>query len=284
MQSFLIVWLLWAQLNCQQIAETCYVVHVKGEVINQSTQRVLKLQDRLELDDALDFKTPESEVALYIKGRYFVINEAYPAYLKESGRSSRISELLDVVKNRALQKQKSRSDSLRGVNSLEDFFGIPTFVFLGNSYGIKINPGSFPMNSGKYFVYTYAYGGNVVKKRISSSGNTLIFNKDELYTEGGNLIEPEKAGKVDIYYYDGTRGTPSQKIMTFLPVFVPEEELKAELQLMLNIATEEELLDEEEKLDKLYKHVEIVYGNTNKERFDEWVKSNIDIGVAAGNR
>jgi hypothetical protein len=277
MKFLLLISYIYLILDFQQTSEVYYVVHIKGEIIHKSTSKKLKLQDQLHFSDELIFKHPEAKLVLYNTDKgHFIIDKTSTKDVEQS--TAPISEF---TKNIKLEKELflssrrysgTRSTEQERINDLEQFFGINTFVFLGDSYKFRINTNTYPMTSGKYFVYRYSYGGNDYNKRIDYSADTLIFNKHSLYRVKGNLINPVDAGEVDIYYFNNK--TSPVKITTLLPVFISENELKTELEVLLNVLKEESL-SKEQILNKLFDHVELVYGNTNQSMFNNWAISKL---------
>jgi hypothetical protein len=79
---------------------------------------------------------------------------------------------------------------------------------------------------------------------------------------------------VDIYYFNAR--TSPLKITTIRPLFLPEDQLKKELQGMVNILKNQQL-SPEELIDQLYEHVVVVYGRTNRQMLEAWIDHNLKI-------
>jgi hypothetical protein len=278
MKLSILITLLSALFTFQQPAEVYYVVHIKGEIINETTNKPLQLQDRLKPSDKLTLKTPDAKAVIYSssKGR-FVLSHATLSQAKKS--SVPLNEYIELVKDvllpvNTIERLSTRSLDLKGVEDLEEFFGIHAYAFLGEGYKIRVSASSYPMSGGKYFVYKYTYKGQEYSKRIENTKDTLVFNKQALYTVQGTVIEPEAAGRAEIYYFNAK--TSPIRITTIIPVFVPEDELKEEMRAMLHILKNEKL-DREQILQKLHEHVETTYGNTHRFTFNEWASQFLSI-------
>jgi hypothetical protein len=261
-----------------QEADVYYVVHIKGEIMNESISKPLQLQDKLKPSDKLNFKSPEAKAVIYStsKGR-FILSKSTLSQTKKT--SAPLSEYIELVKDILLpvstsERLSTRSLDLSGVEDLEDFFGIHPYAFIGDTYKVRVSAASYPLASGKYFVYKYSYKGNDYSKRIDTIKDTLVFNKQALYTAKGVLIEPREAGKAEIYYFNAK--TSPIRITTLMPIFIPEDQLKEEMLAMLNILKSENF-SRDQILEELHKHVESTYGNTNKGALDIWVSNNLGV-------
>lgn len=274
----LILWLLLPGILFQQKAEIYHVVHVKGIVINKKTNQALKIQDQLKSSDELIYQTDDAKVVVYSTGKgRFLLDK--PTAENAGKPDAPLSEYWTFVKSIFIPSSETEHLSTRslanpGVDDLESFFGISTFVFIGDMYKLRIDKYTYPMTGSKYFVYRYNYNEVDYSKRVTHSGDTLIFNRNSLYTINGKVINPEEAGKVEIYYFN-TRTSPL-KITTLLPVFLPEDQLKKELGAMLSILKNENL-SREGLLNQLYEHVVGVYGPTNRKMLEEWIDRNFTI-------
>ncbi|QHT65829.1 hypothetical protein GXP67_03690 [Rhodocytophaga rosea] len=278
MKLSLIIWILFTSLLFQQKEEIYHVVHVKGTVINKKTKQALKLQDQLKPSDELIYQTPDARVVVYstAKGRFLLDK---PTADKAGKADAPLSEYWRFVKNLFMPASAGEHLSTRAletpaIDDLESFFGINTFVFIGDTYKLRVDRGEYPMSGGKYFVYKYVYNGTDYSKRIAHTGDTLIFDRKSLYTIKDQVISPEEAGKVDIYYFNAR--TSPLKITTMRPVFLPEVQLKKELQGMISILKNQQL-SEESLIDQLYEHVVVVYGRTNRQMLKEWIERNLNI-------
>lgn len=274
----LIIWVLLTSLLLQQNVEIYYVVHVKGVVINKKTGRALKIQDQLKPSDELVYQSADAKVVVYSsrKGR-FMLDKSIAQ--RADKPDAPVSEYWAFVKNLFVPSSSSahlstRSLEVDAVDDLETFFGINTYVFIGDVYKLRMDRSSYPMSGSKYFVFKYNYNGTDYSKRIAHAGDTLIFDKTALYTVKGAVINPEEAGKADIYYFNAR--TSPLKITTLLPVFLPEAQLKSEMQAMLHILKEDNL-SREEVLNQLYEHVIIIYGPTNRMMMEAWINDNMVI-------
>jgi hypothetical protein len=59
MKLSILISLFSAIFTLLQEADVYYVVHIKGEIMNESTSKPLQLQDKLKPSDKLNFKSPE---------------------------------------------------------------------------------------------------------------------------------------------------------------------------------------------------------------------------------
>jgi hypothetical protein len=251
---------------------------VKGTVINKKTKHTLKLQDQLRPSDELIYQTPDARVIVYSTGKgRFLLDK--PTADKAAKEDAPLSAYWSFVKNlfmpaTASEHLSTRSLETPAIDDLETFFGINTFVFIGDTYKLRVDRGEYPMSGGKYFVYKYVYNGTDYSKRIAHAGDTLIFDRKSLYTVKDQVISPEKAGKVEIYYFNAR--TSPLKITAMRPIFLPEDQLKKELQSMINILKPRQL-SEENLIDQLYEHVVVVYGRTNRQMLEEWIARNLNL-------
>jgi hypothetical protein len=256
--------------------ESYYVVHIKGNILNQSTGKTLKVGDKVNATDKVKFN-PEQAAAVVMSAQAGRFSLGRPQNTKPGVGG----EFLAFVKNTMLPMKSNGQLSTRSaretvITDLKGTIGAETFVFPDNTAKLVLSPAMYPMSAQKCFVYRYMYQNKTVSKRILFSGDTLLIDKKSLYVVGGQPVMPKDASEtVDIFYYDIKNNT-SVKIVTFKPVFLDEKELKAELEAVMKMFVNRNL-SRDEMIDIFYDHVTSVHGRTDKTMLSQWVKEKLKL-------
>ena len=140
------------------------------------------------------------------------------------------------------------------------------YVIIGK-LEVVINSLAFPMNDTQFFFINFVYHGESIDKRLQYHGDTLIINKDSLLRVDGKVIKNEDISEMKIMYYSkrDTNGIRMVISNTFYPVFPDEDELKEEVDIIL-----ETLPDEEGKLNAVLDYISDVYGRPNSNNVKAW--------------
>ncbi len=207
-----------------------YVIHVKDTIIVKNTRTILKVGDKISSDEELIFKSPNAAAAIISpqKGRFT---------LSVCGKKTRrkYKEFADFVKN-LLMPSSSRVSTRRG--ELNNFVDLRSH-FTGGNYLIikkvllKINADAFPMTDTSFFYVKYTFDNEVINKKLTFSGDTLIIDPKTLYTFEGNPIQSSRTSDTKIYYYQ-KKEIKSILIAEFNPVIPDENLLRKECMLLIS--------------------------------------------------
>lgn len=256
-----------------QTTETYYVIHVEGKILNKSSGKPIQTGDRLRASDALIFTT-EQALAVVLstkKGRY-VLNR--PANQPVSARKEAIAIIKNLIFNPVERSNLStRSVAFSRGTDLKELFADNTFTLLGRQTKIILDKATYPMSSDNYFVCRYEYQGKQVSKKVPFAADTLIFDVNRVYMVNGKFIKPEEAGEAELYFYK-LQNKSTTFIGSFIPVFIPQEILKKELQTITDVL--KSLNTPRPEIDQhLHEHIQSLYGVTDKNILSQWISEHI---------
>lgn len=230
------------------------VIRVDGRIIFKRTNSDMKKGDIFVSGTELAFKSPQARAAVIssIRGR-FVLSAS------EKGQT----KILPAANNIA-----SRSGALINKVDLAQHFS-DRYLVLDKS-AVEISQTSFPMDEDSFFYLMYEYNGEKIHKKLTNEGDRLIINKAEIFKIDGESIPVEE--KQMTLYYRNADG--SSKVSQFTPVFPDLEELKTEVEIII-----EEFADKPDdvKAKEISAYLHEFYGKPNKENLSEWLASEFKI-------
>jgi len=142
---------------------------------------------------------------------------------------------------------------------------------------LKIGTDIFPLGDQNFFFIRYTYNDETINKKLSFVGDTLIIDKKEVFTIDGKMIECEENKEFSLYYYSkDEEKTESLLIGSFEPVFVGNEQLKPEIDIIF-----EEFKDKpfDVILAEVYDYLNSFYGKIDKGYLEAWLKKEYKIGA-----
>jgi hypothetical protein len=242
----------------------CYtVLSVKGEIILEKTGQPIKEMDEICANDKLAFSSTESKAAVLSteQGRFII---------KMSGKK-RGNDLTAFVKSVLFQGTGNLSS--RGTVSLETEFEDEYFVTGVNK--LQVDPKNYPMDSDKFFFIRYKYKDKEINKKLKFSNDTLIFEKENIYSVDGETIKQNQIESVNLYYYEKDKNT-STKISSFKLIFANEEKLKNELNAYIKLLKNSDK-DKSYIEDEVMLYIMDVYGKINVDNTKEWMYKNLEL-------
>lgn len=233
------------------------VIKVNGQIVLSKTGKNLTTGDIFSPDNKLKFVTPQSRAAVIskVKGRFV---------LKPNNSSG--TNLLPAMNNIA-----SRSGAILNLIDLKNHFNNNYLII--DEVKVQIGGDAFPMNDNNFFYLQYMYDGETIRKKLDSEGDHLVIDKSELFKVDGQPIPVKYSTEMTLYYRKSAEKT-SVKINTFTPVFPDEEELKAEIQVIMDEYSDKEVKTKKEEITA---YLNEFYGKPNKENLDEFMKKHFSI-------
>lgn len=230
------------------------VIKVDGKIVVQKTKEDMKKGDIFISGMALSFETPQSRAAIIsnLKGR-FVLSPS------EKGQT----KILPAANNIS-----SRAGALINMIDLQNHFA-GKYLVIGEMK-LELGTEAFPMNDDSFFYLTYDYGDEQIRKKLSSDGQYLILNKEEIFKIDGNPIPIEEKEMTLYYRADGK----STKVNTFTPVFPDQADLKAEIEIILSEFDDK---DNKAKITEVTAYLNEFYGHPQKENLGKWLSSEFGI-------
>jgi hypothetical protein len=268
--GYLLLFLLFFNQSIAQTGDVYYVIHLKGPIVNKTTGKEIIVGEKLGPKDELKFPNAEALAVVLspTKGKFTVkpnptknTNNEFVAFMQ--------SAILPVKSNTHLS---TRGAEENGVMDLKNYFGADKFAIIGDNITIRLNIEKYPMSETKFFIYRYMNGDKPVSKKIEHSNGNLVIDKKALYHVDGQMIDPGTIHTVDVYYYDSNTRN-SMKIVSFSPLFLSESTLKEECKIQKDLYKNQNMT--REQIDKeLHNYVTDVYGKTDDDILEKWIKAN----------
>ncbi|PKP23249.1 MAG: hypothetical protein CVU05_00380 [Bacteroidetes bacterium HGW-Bacteroidetes-21] len=236
------------------------VISVNGEILAKKAN--VNLQSGLEVksDDNFAFIKPNSRAALINPDLGRVI-------LTEQNSSNAFNKAAFAPAMSSVSTRGTSSNVMFTKDQVSTYFSEKLLVV--DRLEIKISNKVFPMNSNAYFFIRYMYNGDEINKRLSYKSDTLIIDKSELYAIDGKPIPNPEIDEMKLYYYE-INGDNSKAtfISSFNLVFIPNEQLKSEVQLILDACKKQSY---ERKFSEVYDFLTSFYGAIDQTYVESWL-------------
>jgi hypothetical protein len=136
---------------------------------------------------------------------------------------------------------------------------------------IKIDNKSFPMDNNNFFFLRYIYKGEEINKKLGFRADTLIIDKNSLFTVDGKPIPNADNTAIKLYY---RKGEESLLINDFDLIFPDMIQLKKEAEIILS---EIKSKPAKEKIGEINSYLNEFYGKAYEENLISWLKSNFGL-------
>lgn len=239
------------------------VITVNGEIV--ATKANVTLQNGLEVssDDNFDFRKPNSRAAMINSERGRIV-------LTEQNAAEAFSKAAFAP---AISSISARSGSATTVADLQNIFADKVLIL--EKMEIKVGADIFPMMDQNFFFIRYQLNDETINKKLPFRGDTVIIDKAELFTIDGKSVEMPGVKEFSIYYYSKKEDkAESLLINTFEPVFVTSEQIKPEIDIIVD-----ELYGKsfDTVLAEVYDYVNSFYGKIDKDYLSAWLKKHYKI-------
>jgi len=241
------------------------VITVNGEIV--ATKANITLQNGVEInsDDNFDFRKPNSRAAMINSERGRVV-------LTEQNATDAFAKAAFAP---AISSISSRGGSASSVADLKSIFEEKVLII--DKMELKVGTDIFPMMDEKFFFIRYTYNNETINKKLSFRADTLIIDKNEVFTIDGKLVESPEVKEFNIYYYSKNNdNAESLLINTFEPIFVNTNQLKPEVDIIINELNGKPF---DTILAEVYDYLNSFYGKIDKDCLSTWLKKEYKIGV-----
>ncbi|WP_044200818.1 hypothetical protein [Flammeovirga sp. OC4] len=249
------------------LAQDLYVLHVSGDILNTTNNVNLKVGDMISKDASLSFGSNNAKAIVIGKSTGKMLLDGSKSKKSPTGEfMSLVSEVLFPIQSN--KQMSTRSVLFESVANISDYFNGDAYVFITDSIILDINQEKYPLNEEKQMALRFTSGEEIFNRWIPNYGdNKLLLEKERLF-EGASLDEIET---VDVYYViKATRKI--DHIGSFNPIFVNQDQLKEELISLKSFLSTNQTEKAEEIQAELYQYVLDIYGQTDFEMFNEWIK------------
>jgi len=203
-------------------AQTYTIIHSIGKILDTKSGKYLTKGVKIDESASLMFETKGARAAVLSSSRgRFVIQENSTSTTK-----SDIIYTLSSVISPARGKLSTRAGGINNKLDFEKHFAEGPIAILGGEYRVSISPTAYPMSENQFFYAQYQYNGEVINKKLASSGDELIINSATFYSVDDDKIDPEEVSNINLLYYDASSQESSQ-ITTMEFQVISNDDLKS---------------------------------------------------------
>ena len=235
-------------LSINSFAQDAYnVTRVNGNVTALNSGKSVVAGDILSPNEFLLFESLESYVITIGSD----LNR-YQIKIQESQASTEPQMLTSTVKDAAIPTRMrnlmlARFDpSEQEVSDLRQYFGNDKFSVIGDAVNVPLNDQKYPLTDDKFIVFYYRVDNSPVSKKIGHNEQTLLLEKDQLFTSSVGSISGNEISNLAVYEYENTT-KQGNEITRFTLVFVDKEELVDEFNTIIPILKRQKMEDNEIK-------------------------------------
>ncbi len=232
------------------------VIRVDGMITFIRTGKLMARGDVFPENEKLKFKTQKSRAA--------VISKLNGRKILTASESTGKGQLLPAMNNVA-----SRSGAIINAIDLRNHFS-GNYLLL-SEVSLQINKESFPMDESKFFFIRYDFQGEAINKKLSHEGDVLKIETNELFRIDGTPIDRTKISQMILFYRDGSKNT---QVGEFAPVAPMDEDLKAEVEIIL---AQTSATDKAEKTEEIQSYLTEFYGKVNQEDLSRWLSGHFKL-------
>ena len=220
--------IIWISAVVIMPAEKYYVTFVKGKVINQKTQKILKVGDALNPEDKLVFGDRTAKVSFISpgKGRFDVNSDV--------AKPNAQNELLAVLKSSLVPASSTyhlstRSLTFEGYDPATYFSSGPTSdrILLIRSEVLPIKL-SYKLDASNFFFIQFSSDGKTITRKVDQTENGLMFSDRLFQTGSGAIVE-----RVNLCYQSNASGAArSSVVASFVPVLADKDDVLIQVNLL----------------------------------------------------
>ncbi len=152
--------------------------------------------------------------------------------------------------------------------ALEAYISADPYYIFGNEISIQVGKVAFPLNEEHFFFLRYEWKETQVDKMLTYLDDSFVISASQIYQVEGVNIELQEASKYQIFYYDAVAEVATF-VGDFRPVFLDDEELKAEISILLESLNES---THEEKKKEVETYLFNFYPDLNMTDMKAWLE------------
>jgi hypothetical protein len=243
------------------------IIRVNGVVLTQKDQTPLKTGMKIGNHEQLLFKTTDASliVSNQTRGRFII---------KSPSQKNAKGELVAFAKDVVLPFTGNTSLSTRGtpsqVHDFKEYLGDTTFFIIGNQLEFAVDQNKYQISPSHFFQIRYHLKDSTKVAKLPNTNNRLILDSQKLFAKAdGKIAIPEK---IELFWVV-VRPRAVEKLAIFRPIFLDENSLKAEYQVLFDLIANQKLSDEEYHK-HIYGYFRDVYGKTDETALANWLEAN----------
>jgi hypothetical protein len=248
------------------LSQDYFIVHVTGKIIHTTTQKELQTGDLLKQEDVLSFSGQKAwAILINTSGQQFFLQQEISGDSAQSvGLTAQAIEKTIYLATRI---------SKGPVDNLRSYFAGAQFVFIGDDFYLEVDPEKYPLDEKLFLLYRYEYNGRTITHKIPQTKHVIHLSKPFLYEYKGDSISYLKTSNTEITIFNSMTNLPAYAA-GLRPIWLNEEQLKKELQLLQKINNRQKRSRTE--LKKVFlQYVLDVYGKTDEIIFMNWVEEKV---------
>ncbi|MEQ6119400.1 hypothetical protein [Reichenbachiella sp. MALMAid0571] len=202
-------------------AQTYTIIHSIGKIYDTKSEKYLTKGMRIDESAKLKFESSDAKAAVLSSSRgRFVIQEQ-----ENVAGKSEIAYALSSVLSPARGRLSTRSGGINNKLDFEKRFGEGPVAILGNTYKVAVSSTAYPMSDNRFFYASYAYKGEVINKKLSNEGDSLVFEASDFYSVDDKSIDPAEVSDVKLFYFNAT-SEQSELITSLELVVINKDDIK----------------------------------------------------------
>ena len=195
------------------------VIKVNGSILLKAKGISLETGTVFNDKEDLVFRTEDATAAVINsqKGRLILSSKDHDL---STARSNSLPSMYNI---------SSRGVTILTNNDLSDLFSGKCVIL--DRLVIEVDEKSFPMDNNQFFFLRYVYKGEEINKKLAYSGDSLIIDKNTLFTIDGNPIPSADNTSIKLFYH---KGSVSVYISEFDLIIPDMKQLSKETQIILD--------------------------------------------------
>jgi hypothetical protein len=255
--------------------EVYFITFVKGTIILEKTQKVLKVGDKISPRDKIVFKDKDAMAAVLSpqKGRFILTADKVQKNAK--------GEFLALIEASmsplgSAKKLSTRSGLITNMIELQKFFAANDslsqgkFLVIGKGKYV-LSKEAFPLDEKHFFFIRYNYEEQQINKKLAYNADTLFIDKT-VYQIDGKDIKTAGVSDIKLYQYMVKDKPESILITNFNPVFISRDQLKLEIRVVVDQLKFLYKNNFEDVYNNALLHVNSYYGKPDQEVLRKIVK------------
>jgi hypothetical protein len=235
------------------------VIKVNGTIVIKAKNISLETGTVFSENEDLLFRSEDATAAVINsqRGRLILTNSNHDL---KTAKSNFLPSMYNI---------STRGGSMNNLVDLMNHFS-GRYVVLDNYY-ITINESNFPMDNSHFFFVRYLYKNEAINKKLAFSGDTLFFDKKNLFTIDGNQIPAPDNTTMTMFYM---KGTDYVLVNNFELIFPDNDQLKKEVQIIIDELRGKPF---KEKFNEINSYINELYGKVYQANLLTWLRNSMGL-------
>lgn len=238
------------------------VINVNGEIFANKANANLESGIEVASDDEFDFIAPNSRAAM-------INSELGRVILTEQNSEDAFARAAFAP---AMTSISTRGTAVASTAELQHLFTGNMIII--DRLELKINSQYYPMDDKNFFYINYIYENEPVNKRLSFKNDIMIVDKAELFSIDGNPIDHSGVENLKLFYYVKQNIPESTLIAEFDMGFVDGEQIKPEVQIIVQELNEKPF---DVIITEVHEYLKAFYGVAVRTNLESWLDSEFNV-------